>query len=96
VRVNEGAETRIRFGVWDLPRETAKDHAHEYDGNAPNVSLAWIIGFLRDDLWGQIWVGSNNSRCSLMSPSRVMKDNGSAEVNELNHIVRRHDAIVEL
>jgi hypothetical protein len=95
VRIDEGSETGVSLGVRDLPREPAKDHAHENDGNTPNVSLPRVIVLLGDNFWGQVRVGTNYSRRPLTSLSWVVEDSGRAEVDELDDIICSHDAIVE-
>jgi len=95
VGIDKGPETGVRLGIRDLPRETAEDHAHEDDGNTPNVSLTWVIVFLREDFWGQIRVGAHDTGRPLLSLSRIVKDGCGAKVDELDNVIRGHDAIIE-
>ena len=95
VPIDKRPETGVGLGIRDLPRETTEDHAHKNDGNAPYVSLARVIVFLSNDFRRQIRVGTNYAGRLLVSLSRVVKDSSRAKIDELDDIIRCHDAIVE-
>jgi hypothetical protein len=96
VSVHEGLEAGISLGVWDLPGKPPKDHAQEDDGDTPNISLPRIIRFLVEDFWGKVGIATDDPRRWCMRLARIVENGGSAKVNKLDDVIRRHDAVIEL
>jgi hypothetical protein len=96
VGVDEGIEARVSLGVGYLPGKPPKNHTQEDDGYTPDINLPRIIGFFGEDLWGEIGVAADNACRWCWRLARIVKDGGSAKVDELNDIVCGHDAVIEL
>lgn len=96
VSVNECPKTGICLGVRDLPGKPPQNHAQEDDGYAPDISLPRIIRFLAKDLRSKVWVTANDTSCRGMSLAWVVENSRSAKVDELDDVIRGHDAIVKL
>lgn len=95
VSVNECPETWIGFRIGNFPWEPSENHTHENDGYAPDVRLSWIIRLVDKNLWGEIWIATDDASSRSMCFARVMEYGSSAEINELDNIVRSHDAIIK-
>ena len=96
VGVDKGAEAGVRLWVGDLPGEAAEDHADEDDGDAPDVRLAGIVALLGENLGGEVRVRADDAGGLLLGLARIVEDGGGAKVDELDDVVGRHDAVVEL
>lgn len=86
---------RVDLGIGNLPWKAPKDHAHENDGDAPDVRLAGIILGRMEDLWGEVWVRADDARGESEGLAGIMKNGRSSKVDQFDNVIGSHDAIVQ-
>jgi hypothetical protein len=94
--VKKGPETRVGFRIGNLPWEPSEDHAHENDGDAPDISLSGVIRLASEDFRGEVWIAADDAGGRSMSFSGIMKYGGRSEINKLDDMIWGHDAVVKL
>jgi hypothetical protein len=95
VSVNESPETGIGFRIGNLPWEPPEDHAHEDDGDAPDISLSGVIGLAGEDFRGEVRIAADDTGGRCMCFTGVMEYSGGSEINELDDMFWSHDAVVK-
>ena len=85
--VDKGSEALVGLGLQYFPWETPENHAHEDNGDAPDVRLAWIIGLLGQDFGCKVGIGAHYARRGYSRLSGIEKDSGCPKVNERDDVM---------
>ncbi len=92
---NKSLEAWIGLGVWNFPREATQNHAKENDGETPDISLARVVCFSIQNLWGEIRVATDYTGSRSVGLARIVEDGRCAKVDKLDDVIRGHDAVIE-
>lgn len=95
MRVDVEPVRHVRLEVGNLPWESAENHAHEDDGDRPHVGQSGIILVLLQDLWGEVWIRSDDARGGDLMLAGVVEHCGRSKVDQFDNVVARHDTVVQ-
>ena len=74
--------TLYPIGLQYFPRETPENHAHENNGDAPDICLAWTIGLPGQDFGCKVGIGAHYAYRGYSHLSGIEKASGCPKVNE--------------
>ena len=96
MRIDVEAERHVALVVGNFPGEAAEDHAHKDDGDRPYIGETRVVLVFLQDFRREVRVGTDDSRSGDLVFTGIVEDCRSPKVDELDDVVRGHDAVVEL